>query len=176
MYQKLIKLLERFFKKSTLFRVGFNISPMYRRSTGRLTFVSDDLKQVDIRVKLNYKNVNYAGTMFGGSMFSCTDPIAMIQLIFILGEEYVVWDKSAQIFFKRPATETVYTSFIFTEEDIQEIKQRVAENKEIDWNMTVELTDKDKSKTFAVVEKVIYVAEKSYYKEKRKKRQLASSE
>ncbi|WP_235270985.1 PaaI family thioesterase [Flavobacterium sp. 316] len=80
----------------------FNISPMYRRSCGKIFFVSDDLHVVKIKIPLTYKNKNYVGSMFGGSLFSATDPIYMIQLMQILGKEYVVWDKSTEIRFKRP--------------------------------------------------------------------------
>ena len=32
-----------------------------------------------------------------GSLYAAVDPIYMIQLIYVLGEEYVVWDKAAEI-------------------------------------------------------------------------------
>ena len=102
MYDKLFAFFNRFFEKATLFRVMFNISPMYRRSCGRLIFVSKDLHVVKIKISLSYKNKNYVGSMFGGSLFSATDPIYMIQLVQILGNDYVVWDKATEIKFKKP--------------------------------------------------------------------------
>ena len=53
--------------------------------------------------------------MFGGSMFSAMDPLAMVALIHILGEDYVVWDKSASIQYKRPANQHVHAKFTFEE-------------------------------------------------------------
>jgi len=102
MNKNTIKILEKFFKRSTIFKYGFNFNPAYRRSTARVYFVSDDLLTVKIKIPLNYKNSNYLGTMFGGSMFAATNPIYMIQLITILGDDYIVWDKSGNIQFKRP--------------------------------------------------------------------------
>ena len=75
---------------SAIFKHGFNISPMYRRTTARIIYISEDLKEVKIKIPLSYKNKNYVGAIFGGSMFSATDPIYMIQLMQILGEDYVV--------------------------------------------------------------------------------------
>mgnify|MGYP003990368101 CR=1 FL=1 len=153
--------------KASIYKYGFNLSPMYRRSTGRIYEVSDDLISVKVRIKLTYKNSNYVGSIFGGSLFSATDPIFMIQLINILDNNYVVWDKAATIQFKRPAKETCYVDFIFTKEEIIQIKNDVAEKKEIDLIKNIKLTNKDKNIVFAEVSKVIYIADKQYYKEKR---------
>lgn len=169
MYATIGKFLEKFFKKSTIFRYGFNISPMYRRSTGRIVAVSDDLLEVHIRIPLSYKNTNYVGSIFGGSLFSATDPVYMVQLINILGGAYVVWDKESTIKFKRPAKEQVYARFVFTDDEIEKIKQEVAQKNEIDIHKQVYITNKDKSAVIAEVSKTIYVADKNYFKEKRKR-------
>jgi len=115
MYIAIKNFLEKIFKKSTVFKYGFNLSPMYRRSTGRLTYVSDDIQKVDIKIPLSYKNKNYVGSIFGGSLFSATDPIYMIQLLNILSDDYVVWDKHASIRFRRPVKQDAYVNFVITE-------------------------------------------------------------
>ena len=170
MYQTLKKILEKIFKKSTVFKYGFNLSPMYRRSTGRLTYVSDDIQKVDIKIPLSYKNRNYVGSVFGGSLFSATDPIYMIQLLNILDENYVVWDKHASIRFRRPVKQDAYVNFVITDEDLENIKKDVAEQKEIDFEKVIQITNKQKDIVFAEVTKIIYVADKEYYKEKRRKK------
>ncbi len=90
----------RFIKKSLLFKYRFKLSHAYRRSTGNVFFVSEDLTTIKVKIPLNYKNRNYVGSMYGGSMSSATDPIFMVQLINILGDDYVVWDKEATIKFQ----------------------------------------------------------------------------
>ncbi|WP_299103851.1 DUF4442 domain-containing protein [uncultured Tenacibaculum sp.] len=170
MYAALSKILKKFFKESTIFKYGFNISPMYRRSTGKIISVSDDLLRAQVRIPISMKNRNYVGSIFGGSLFSATDPVFMIQLINILGNDYVVWDKEATIKFKRPATQDAYVDFIFTEEEIEEIKERVVAEKEINLIKEIKITNKDESTVFAEVSKVIYIADKAYYKNKRKKK------
>jgi acyl-coenzyme A thioesterase PaaI-like protein len=121
---------------------------------------------VKVRIKLSYKNSNYVGSIFGGSLLSATDPIFMIQLMNILGNKYVVWDKAAAIKFKRPAKETCYVDFVFTTGEIIQIKKEVEIKKEIDLVKRIKLTNKDKSIVFADVSKTIYIADKNYYKEK----------
>ncbi|WP_025742345.1 DUF4442 domain-containing protein [Aquimarina pacifica] len=157
------------FKNPWFFKYAFNFSPMYRRSVGRIISVSDDLHKVKIKIPINYKNRNYMGAVFGGSLFSATDPILMIQLVQILGKEYVVWDKSASIRYKIPVREKVYANFEFDETEILAIKKCIAENKEMDLTKLI-LIQNENSKVYAEVTKVIYIADKHYYSEKRKKR------
>jgi len=169
MYKSGTKFLKRFFKVSTIYKYGFNWSPMYRRSTAKLIEVSDDLHYVKIRIKLNWKNRNYAGTIFGGSMLSATDPIYMIQLIQILGEDYVVWDKAVEARYKRPAKTTIYGEFKFTKTEIEILKTNVNRDKEVNIIKTMHLVD-DKQNIIATFNKTLYIAEKAYYKQKLKNR------
>ncbi|WP_431125046.1 DUF4442 domain-containing protein [Flagellimonas flava] len=170
LYQNLMGVGERFFKKHQLLKHGFNFSPMYRRSTGKITHVSEDLLLVQMQLRLTYKNRNYVNSIFGGSMFSAVDPIPMVQLIHLLGPDYVVWDKSAEIRFKRPAKEHLYAEFSYTFEELQDIKSKVAEQNELEIVKTTQLTNADKSQVFCEVKKLIYVANKAYFKQKQEKR------
>ena len=111
MYQNIARLGQRLFSKAFLFKYGFNFSPMYRRSCSRVIDVSKDLKVIRIRLKYSYKNKNYVGSIFGGSLFSAVDPFPMVQLINIIDRDYVIWDKAAQIYFRRPAFEDLYADF-----------------------------------------------------------------
>lgn len=168
MYQQLSKLSQRYFPNHShqLFKVMFNLSPMYKRSTGKVTHVERGFWQVDIKIPLNYKNRNYAGTIFGGSLFSATDPIYMVQLVQIIGRDYIVWDKSSLVKFKRPANEQAYATFQFTEAEVEDVKEEVAEHGETEIVKTVEIVSKT-GKVFCQIEKTLYIADKKYYKEKR---------
>lgn len=169
MYKSGTELLKRYFKVSTIYKYGFNWSPMYRRTTAKLVEVSEDLYHVKIRLKPNWKNRNYAGTIFGGSMLAATDPIYMIQLLQILGNDYVVWDKAVEARYKRPARSTIYGEFVFTEEEIQGIKETVSEQHEMDFVKTMDLVDEN-DQVVATFNKTLYIADKRFYKEKLKKR------
>jgi len=106
------------------------------------------------------------GTIFGGSMFAAVDPIPMVQLINILGDQYVVWDKSAQVLFKAPAREDLFADFAYSEQEVEGLKDQVAANGEHSFVKTTRLTNRDRSKTYCEVQKTIYVASKQHYRRK----------
>ncbi|MGB5417872.1 DUF4442 domain-containing protein [Algibacter sp.] len=165
MYKTLTNIAERFFTNAQIYKYGFNWSPMFRRSTGKVIHVSSDLHYVKIKIPLSWKNKNFVGSIFGGSMLSATDPIYMIQLIKILGDDYVVWDKSATINYKRPGKETLFCEFNFSQEDIISIKKEVKNKGEIDIIKTPKIINKE-GIIIAELSKTIYVASKVFYKEK----------
>ena len=169
MYQTITRIGKKFISESKLFKIGFNLSPMYRRSTGRITEVSNDLLKVKIKIPLSYKNRNYVGTIYGGSLYSATDPIYMVQLINILGKDYVVWDKSAEIKYKRPAKKVAFAIFEFTKQEIENIKERVVKEKEFDLVKELTITGPN-DEVYCELSKVLYIADKNYFKEKRKKK------
>ncbi len=175
MYKALTKIAKRFFTDAQIYKYGFNWSPMYKRTTAKVIEVSDDLHFVKIKIPLSWKNRNYVGTIFGGSMLSATDPIYMIQLLNILGEAYVVWDKSATINYRRPAKEAVFCEFVFSEEEIKTIKKDVDQNGEIDIIKTPNIVTEDGT-LVAELNKTIYVAYKTFYKEKRKRKSETKSQ
>lgn len=169
LYQKISKIGSKYIGKDKLFKYGFNLSPMYRRTTARVLTVSKDLLHITVKLKISYKNRNYVNSIFGGSLFSSVDPIPMVQLINLLDDDYVVWDKSAQIFFKRPAREHMYADFEYTKDELNTIKQQVSEKKEIEIVKITKLMNKERTTVFCEVHKTIYVADKAFYKNKRKK-------
>ncbi len=166
-YQKLAEVGDKYGAKHLLFKYGFNLSPMYRRSTARVITVSKDLLEVTVKLPISYKNRNYVNSIFGGSMFSAVDPFPMVQLMNLLGDDYVVWDKSAEIFFKRPAREHLYAHFTYTLEELETIKNRVRNESELNLVKSTLLTNRDQSIIYCEVQKTIYVADKSFFRQKR---------
>ena len=171
MYQTLSRLAKTYFpnKAHLLFKFFFNISPMYRRSTGRVVAVNPGFWTVDIKIPLSYKNRNYAVTIFGGSLFSATDPIYMVQLIQIIGTDYIVWDKASKVKFKRPANAEAFANFQFEKSEVEQLKKCVTEENEVDLIKMVEIRNAE-GKVFCEIEKTIYVTSKKYYKEKKSKK------
>jgi len=165
-YQTLMGTASKYISHATVFKMGFNLSPMYRKSTARVMHVSKDLMNITIKLPISWKNKNYVGSIFGGSMFAAVDPFPMVQLMNIIGNDYVVWDKSAEIYFRRPAREDLYADFNYTLPELEEIKQRVRNEKEIEIIKTTLLTNKDRSIVFCEIRKTIYIADKESYKKK----------
>ena len=106
-------------------RWGFNFFPAYRGTGGRLTYIADDFHEIHIKLPLSWRTRNYVGTIYGGSMYGAVDPLYMVMLIRILGDNYVVWDKAATILFKRPGRETLYAEFNVTPDAVASIKRGI---------------------------------------------------
>lgn len=166
-YKKIAAIGPKFFPRNKLFKHGFNLSPMYRRSTGKVVEVSEDLLKVKIKIPLSWKNRNYVNSIFGGSMFSAVDPIPMVQLINLIGDDFVVWDKSAEIIFKKPARETLYAEFTYSNEELNDIREQVNHENEITIKKHTRLTNKSGSVVFCEIVKTLYIADKAYYKAKK---------
>ncbi|WP_395091986.1 hypothetical protein ACF3NR_11550 [Vaginella massiliensis] len=113
LYQKISEILDKSPRKHQWLKFLFNLSPMYRRTCGKLIEVSPDFKYIKGKISLSYRNYNYNGTLFGDSILSATDPIYSVQLTQILGKDYVVWDKSVTAKFKPPVRRTVYIEYHF---------------------------------------------------------------
>ena len=169
-YQKLAKIASKFISKSKVMKYGFNLSPMYRRTSAKVTYISEDFSKIQIKLPYSYKNANYVNTIFGGSMFSAVDPFPMTQLMNLIGDDYVIWDKAAEIFFRRPAKEDLYAEFTYSIEELDEIKQKAKANNEFEIIKTTQLTNKDKSIVFCEVRKKLYIANKAFFKAKRSKK------
>lgn len=143
--------------KTRLFRWGFNFFPAYRGTGARITYIAGDWREVRIKLPLNWRTRNYVGTTFGGSLYGAVDPFYMVMLIKNLGPDYVVWDKTASIRFRKPGRGTLYARFVLDEEELNAIKSALATASAVDRTYQVELTDAG-GMVHASVEKVIYIA------------------
>lgn len=151
---------------SKMKRLVFNLFPAIRGTGVWVSFISNDFREIHIRLPLSWRTRNYVGTIFGGSIYASTDPFYMLQLMKILGKKYVVWDKSAIIEFKKPIKKTVYTRFLITDEIINEIKINVKQKGFYTIDLPVQLKDKQEI-VYAEIMKTIYIADKNFYKSKK---------
>jgi len=136
-----------------------NLFPAFRGTGGRVTYIADDWHEVRVRIPLNWRTRNYVGTIYGGSIYGAVDPVYMLMLMKILGPDYVVWDKAANIRFKKPANDMLYTAFHLTNEEIDEIKRLTETEKSIDRVYDLEIKDKDGT-IHAVIDKTLYISKK----------------
>jgi acyl-coenzyme A thioesterase PaaI-like protein len=141
-------------------RWKFNLFPAYRGSGARVLFISADYREIRVKIPLSWRTRNYVGTIYGGSMYAGIDPIYMLMLIKTLGSEYIVWDKAANIRFKRPGRQTLFADFLIAPEELDEIKFLLETQKSIDRIYTVELKDKN-GKIHCLIEKTLYIAKKT---------------
>lgn len=91
----------------------------------RIARMSEDLREIDVEMKLHWWNANYVGTHYGGSLYSMADPFYMLMLIENLGRDYIVWDKAASIRFRKPGKGTMRAEFRLTQEQIDALRAQV---------------------------------------------------
>lgn len=142
---------------SRLYRIGFNLFPAYRGTGGRITYIAPDWQEVRMKLPLNWRTRNYVGTTFGGSLYGSVDPFYMMMLLKCLGDGYVVWDKEAEIRFKKPGRETLYATFTLSDEELDAIRAALETAESVDRVYTVDLVDSD-GVVHATVRKTVYVA------------------
>ena len=140
-------------------RLRLNLYAPFLGAGIRVKRLAPGWKEVDVEMKLRWWNANYVGTHYGGSLYSMTDPFFMVMLIENLGKDYIVWDKSATIRFKRPGRGTVTASFSLSDQQIDEIKQALNAEKKIERVFTVEVKD-ESGTVIAEVEKLLHIRRK----------------
>lgn len=110
-------------------------------------------------MKFRFWNKNYVGSHFGGSLYAMADPFIMLMLIENLGSEYIVWDKSAEIKFLKPARGTVKIEFRLNEEEIADIKHQAYSSHKHEPEFNIVIFD-DNDIEIAHVYKKLYVRRK----------------
>ena len=78
---------------------ALNIWSPYLGAGIKIEYIRKDWKEMKVSMKLRFYNRNIMNTHFGGSLYSMVDPHIMLMLMQLLGEDYIVWDKSAEIDF-----------------------------------------------------------------------------
>jgi len=140
---------------SRLLRWKFNLFPAYRGTGARVTYVASDFREVRVRLPLSWRTKNAVGTIFGGSLYGAVDPVYMIMLMRLLGPDYVVWDKAADIRFLKPGRGTLQATFTISEEELARIRQEAARGP-IDRLYQVDLVDQN-GVVHASITKTIYI-------------------
>src|SRR6516162_457942 len=116
-----------------------NIWPPFLGAGIRVKRLQPDWKEIDVEMKLRRWNSNYVGTHYGGSLYSMADPFYMLMLIENLGRDYIVWDKSATIRFKKPGKGVVSAAFRLSDEQLEEIREALKTEEKIDRLFAVEI-------------------------------------
>lgn len=141
-----------------LFRL-WNFWPPFFGAGIKIDSVSKDLLSVRTRLKKRFWNRNLVGTAYGGSIYSMVDPFYMAMLLYHLKRDYIVWDKSSNIRFRKPGTKDLIAEFTLTLNDIAEIKKRLETEPKMDWEKLILIKDTG-GVLVAEVNKVIHVRKK----------------
>ncbi|GAA5646478.1 DUF4442 domain-containing protein [Vibrio proteolyticus] len=157
------KSLARIYKPG-LVKFALNVWPPFWGSGIRILSISDDFRQVSMKLKLRWWNKNANRTQYGGSIFSLTDPVYSLMLMGILGEQYYVWDKDASINFIKPGQSDLYAEFNVTEAKLNEILQQTACGEKSFPEFIIHVKDRQ-GQVVAEVQRRLYVRKKPQYRE-----------
>lgn len=142
-----------------LLKLGFNLYPPYLGAGVKVTHISEDWRELRVAMSLRWFNRNAVGTHFGGSLYSMVDPHLMLLLIQLLGNEYWVWDKSAEIEFIKASKQKVTSIIKILSEDLAEIKRNTNDGEKYFHEFVIEVKDEDND-LVAKIRKIIYARRK----------------
>jgi len=137
-----------------------NLWPPFLGAGIRVKRLQPDWKEIDVELNLHFWNANFVGTHYGGSLYSMTDPFYMLMLIENLGRDYIVWDKSANIRFRKPGQGRLVARFRLSDEQIEAIRRDLQTQPKIEPTFLVEVTD-ESGAVIAEVQKVLHVRKKN---------------
>jgi acyl-coenzyme A thioesterase PaaI-like protein len=143
-------------KSSYALRRWINLWPPFLGAGIRVKHIAPDMKAIDIEMKLRWWNANYVGTHFGGSLFAMTDAFYMLMLMANLGRGYIVWDKAANIRYRRPGKGMVRAEFRLTDAQLDDIREKLKTLPKYEPVFSVEVKD-EQGTVIAEVEKLLHV-------------------
>ncbi|EGU48187.1 hypothetical protein VII00023_20772 [Vibrio ichthyoenteri ATCC 700023] len=154
---------------SRVYRPGFvkfalNVWPPFWGAGIKILFISDDFRQVRVRLKLRWWNKNANRSQYGGSIFSLTDPIYALMLMGILGEQYFVWDKQASIDFVQPGRGDLFADFDLSMGQLDDIYRQTHFGDKSFPEFVIHIKD-EQGEVVAKVQRKLYVRKKPQYRQ-----------
>lgn len=149
-------------------RFALNAWPPFWGAGIKIESISEDFRNVRVRLKLRWWNKNANRTQFGGSIFSLTDPIYALMLMGILGEKYFVWDKEASINFIKPGSSDLYAEFQISQDVLDDILTKTSTGEKCFPEFVIYVKDQDDN-VISEVQRKLYVRKKPKYREMEEK-------
>jgi len=140
-------------------KLALNLYPPYFFAGVRIVTISSDWKELEVSMKLRWFNKNAVGTHFGGSLYSMVDPHHMLLLMQQLGSDYIVWDQSAKIIFRKPGRGHVRSIVRISDEILDAILRKTNNGAPFRPEFELSILDDD-DEVVATVLKVLYIRKK----------------
>lgn len=161
---------KQIFKKVTPDNANFvklflNFYPPYLGAGVRVDEIDYNKGVIQVSMPLTWYNKNVVGTQFGGSLYSMTDPFFMVLLMQRLGDEYMVWDKSACVDFVKAGTGTVYARFSIDDEEVATIQALAKDGQAVFRDYELNITD-SKGDVIVHVKKTVYIRLRAFSRSK----------
>lgn len=139
-----------------LFRRLVNFWPPLFFAGIKVVHLSDDYRELKVKLLLRWYTRNYVGVQYGGSLISMTDPWYMLMLMHNLGRNYYVWDKHAEINFIKPGKSHVSARFHISQALLDEVREKTATGEKYLPVFTVDILDQDQQ-LVAQVKRQVYI-------------------
>jgi len=140
-----------------------NFWPPFLFSGIKVAELRDDYRYCRVELKNRPWTRNINSSQFGGSMFAMTDPIYTLLLMGALGNEYLVWDKQADIDFIKPGKGKLTAEFWLSDDAVSSIKAATAEGDKHFPQFVVHIKD-CQQQIVAEVNRTVYVRKKAKYR------------
>ncbi|OEF09249.1 DUF4442 domain-containing protein [Vibrio genomosp. F10] len=144
-------------------KFALNIWPPFWGGGIKIQSISEDFREVQMKLKLRWWNKNANRTQYGGSIFSLTDPVYSLMLMGILGDKYYVWDKEASINFIKPGLGDLHADFMVSQPQIDEIYESTMNGDKCFPEFVIHVKDKN-GEVVAEVQRKLYVRKKPKYR------------
>ena len=128
-----------------LLKTVLNLFPPLLFNRIVLKEISDDFLEMKVVLRRALFNINFHKTIFGGSIFSACDPYFPTMYYHIFtnkGRKLIIWLKSAEIQYLKPADSSLKLHFIITKEDILLAEKSLDEKNKFEIWHTVEAINK----------------------------------
>ena len=129
-----------------LLKITLNMFPPLLFNRIVLKKISNDFLEMKVVLRKALFNMNFHKTIFGGSIFSACDPYfpTMYYHIFAKkGRKLIIWLKSAEIQYLKPADSTLTLYFKITKKDIQLVENNLNQKGKFEIWHTVEAINKN---------------------------------
>lgn len=151
------------FEKAWLMKFFLNLWPPFLFAGIKVIILSEDFKQAKVCLTQKRWNTNAVGVHFGGSLYSMTDPFYMMMIFAQLGNDYIVWDKSADIDYIKPGKGKVYAEFTVTEALINDIISHTQNGEKYLPQLPVYIKD-EMGEIVAKLNRTVYIRKKRQYR------------
>ncbi|AIW13380.1 DUF4442 domain-containing protein [Vibrio tubiashii] len=165
------KSLAKIYKPGVV-KFALNSWPPFWGAGIKILSISDDFREVKMKLKLRWWNKNANRTQYGGSIFSLTDPVYSLMLMGILGERYYVWDKEASINFIKPGQSDLFAEFCVTQDQLEDILRQTADGDKCFPEFIIYVKDKH-GNVVSEVQRKLYVRKKPQFREEDAEEQTA---
>lgn len=108
----------------------FNLYPPFFFQRIQCTRVSENFRELDLRIRKSRWNRNHNNTIFGGTIYAAADPVIPVMYWHGLQERGVLiqaWLMAASIQFEKPGDSDLFLRFALTEADFDDAEAELAD-------------------------------------------------